>query len=105
MTSLESHGAAAAAERIEEALLCIASGVLKRSEISSCEDLFKTYGMQSLTALRVVVAARAQDIALSIADLYQHRTVCAVARYLAGLVAEVGNAAAPSGRCGGDCAT
>ncbi|WP_157915384.1 acyl carrier protein [Burkholderia ubonensis] len=104
MTSLESHAAAAAVERIENALLCIASGVLKRAEISSREDLFKTYGMQSLTALRVVVAARAQDIALSIVDLYQHRTVCAVARHLAGPAAEVGNAA-PSGRCGGGSVT
>ncbi|SMG02491.1 hypothetical protein BSIN_5139 [Burkholderia singularis] len=87
MTTPETSSPVQSAELIAQMLLQIVPDVLKRAEVSSGEDLFATYGMQSLTALRVVVAMRARNIGLSIGDLYLHRTIDAVARHLASVSA------------------
>lgn len=73
----------ATAESIELALNEIIREVLDVAELSNSEDLFTKYGMQSLKALRVVLAAQSQEIMLSLADLYKHRTIHAVAQFLA----------------------
>jgi acyl carrier protein len=54
---------------IESVVADIVCQVMNLSEVSLDSDLFTTYGLQSLVALRIVLAAQASEIALSIADL------------------------------------
>ncbi|MBS0444628.1 MAG: acyl carrier protein [Proteobacteria bacterium] len=67
---------------LEAVLSGIARHVMNLAEVSLDGDLFAAYGLQSLAAVRIVLAAQAEDINVSIADLYKHRTIRAIARHV-----------------------
>ena len=78
----------AASEAIEAALVAAVCEVMDRADVVADTDIFTAYGVQSLTALRVILAAQERDVTLSIADMYQHRTLRALARHVAATPAE-----------------
>ncbi|MFE2322531.1 amino acid adenylation domain-containing protein [Streptomyces sp. NPDC059385] len=75
------EGVAAGADPVEEALLRIVRDVLAKDALTAGENFFDA-GMDSMKSLRVVSTARKADLGLSIADVFVHQSVAALAASL-----------------------